>query len=610
MRRRRVPPAGRLMHLAAAAAAAAVLNLAGCASFPSPSSDSESLFIFLTENPAPRGGIERGPLELRFDGPSSFRIPVGEEQQRAFYFKIRPGRYALADSAAVGMEASASALNVPPGAVFLCPYKLTRLRSSPLVRSRALVPLGPDDQQTASGLLTDWLDYEKWFGREIVGFGPYPPRVGSQEERVQFDVSSSPPGATVTIDDQPYGVTPVTTHLQVGKHLLQLEIPGVALTKTFVDVQGKGEINVSLPILPQKEAEQAKASSGKITILLSAFQNMGSADSDNLAAAFPQVIGSDLAGDERLSLVDAGELVARSAGVPGRPDFALANTRGVDLIVSGYYTARPDGLLVYAALYDVRNEIARTSIIYTGKAGLAMFDSIDAMAAEFIKGIDRVLPEVHASSIEQGGTVQSRVVTYEKKRSQTYVIQKRQSRLDSITFVLGPNFGQTGGITYPPMPDGLLAFVPPGILYEHSFGGPWSISALVQPAVAYSANTQNGADYSATPFVSIPVSVGPEYTLSGYNVDVSFGLLAEGRFTWAFFDSGNGPQTRQQILSGALAMQTSARLYLQSRISEMPSFVYLGFNWFLIGGQMDTDFRNLRAIPIELSLNLGYGVRL
>jgi hypothetical protein len=152
--------------------------------------------------------------------------------------------------------------------------------------------------------------------------------------------------------------------------------------------------------------------------------------------------------------------------------------------------------------------------------------------------------------------------------------------------------------------------VPPGLLYEHSFGGPWSIAAMVQPAVAYSASTQNGTDYSATPFVSIPVSVGPEYTLSGYNVDVSFGLLAEGRFTWAFFDSGTGPQTRQKILSGALAMQTSARLYLQSRISEMPSFVYLGFNWFLIGGQMDADFRNLRAIPIELSLNLGYGVRL
>ncbi len=601
-----------LRRLLGSAAAAAALALAGCASFPSPASDNETLFIFLAENPGPRGGIERGPTDIRFNGPTDIGIPLGEDAQRAYYFKVKAGRYTLQDPAAVGLDPAQASFNVPPAAVFLYPYKLTRVRASLLVRNRVFAAVGPDDQRTASGLLTDWLDYENWFGREIVGFGPYPPRLGSQEEQAAFDITSTPPGATVTIDDQPWGVTPVTTHLQVGKHLLQLEIPGVALTRTFIDVEGNGEIDVKLPILAAPEAQKAKAVSGKTTILLTAFQNMGSADSNNLASAFPQVIGSDLASDERLSLVDAGDLVARGNGVPGRPDFALANQRGIDLIVSGYYTARPDGLLVYAALYDVRSEIARTSIIYTGEAGLAMFDSIDAMAADFIKGIDRVLPEIKAPSVEQGGTVQSRVITYEKKRSQTYIIDKRQALRNSLTLIVGPNISATGNILQPSGLNGVLAVVPLGLIYEHSFGGPLSLMAAVQPAIAYGTGSagQTGVDYTSTPYVNVPFYVGPEYTLSGYNVDLAFGLLGEGRFTWAIFDVGNGTHAREQILSAALVLQTSARLYLQSRVSQRPSFIYLGFSWFLVGGQMDTNFGQREPTALELCLNLGYGLRL
>ena len=609
----RTPGSGLGLHFArllGGAAAAAVLALAGCASFPSPSSNNDSLFIFLAENPSPRAGADRGPTAIRFSGPSSMSLPVGGEERRVYYARIKAGHYSLVDPAAVGVDPAKAGFDVPPAAVFLYPYKLTRVQESPLMRQRALAALSPDDQRAASEQLTDWLDYEKWFGREVLGFGPYPPRVGSPEEKVEFAVSSTPAGATVTIDDQPWGVTPVTTHLPPGKHLLQLEIPGVALTKTFVDVEGKGEIDVKLPVLAAKEAEQVKARSDRIALLLTAFQNMGSADSANLSRAFPQVIASDLAGDERLSLVDAGDLVARGDGIPGRPDFALANQRGIDLIVSGYYTARADGLLVYAALYDVRTEDVRTSIIYTGKAGLAMFDSIDAMAAEFIKGIDRVLPEVRAPSLEQGGTVQSRVVTYEKRRSQTFIIDKRQARRSLLTFITGPNISAVGNVYQPAGAGALLAITPPGIIYGYSLGGPVSLTATLQPAIAFGPGSQTGVDYTTTPYLDIPLSIGPEYTVSGYAVDVSFGLLAEGRYTSAFFDAGSGGKVRQEKLSGAISLEMSARWYLQSRISETPTFIYLGFRWFLIGGQVDANFSNPQATPLELALNVGYGFRL
>ena len=65
------------------------------------------------------------------------------------------------------------------------------------------------------------------------------------------------------------------------------------------EAQSKGEINVSLPLLQAQEAKDLKDKSQRITILLTAFQNMGSADNDNLRSVFPQVIGGDLRGNPR-----------------------------------------------------------------------------------------------------------------------------------------------------------------------------------------------------------------------------------------------------------------------------------------------------------------------
>ena len=59
-----------------------------------------------------------------------------------------------------------------------------------------------------------------------------------------------------------------------------------------------------------------------------------------------------------------------------------------------------------------------------------------------------------------------------------------------------------------------------------------------------------------------------------------------------------------------LGLQTSARLYLQTRRSDPPSFLFLGFTWFFAGMQTDVDFSRPALIPMELSLLFGYGSRL
>ena len=588
-----------------------VFLLAGCATFPGPSSEKDSLFVLFSENPVPRTGPERGSDTLHFDGPSPFGIRAGSDERRVYYIRVKPGRYTLAGSDLVAGSgpAAASGFDVPAGAIYLFPMKFTRERGDAQIRLRRLVPLVAEDQKNAAALLTDYLDYEKWLGRVIMGFGAYPPLLGHKEGDVEFDISSTPSGAQVTIDDKVWGDTPVKTTLHTGTHLLQLEIPGLALTKSFADVQSKVDMHITLHPLPAQEAKDFEKSQ-TITVLLSGFQNVGSQDYDTYRSIFPQVIGADVRGDPRFVFVDAGEVIAREGGIPGRPDFALAREKGIDLIVSGYYTARQDGLLVYAALYDVGTGLLRTSLVYTGKAGLAMFDSIDSMASEFVKGIDRALPGVRAQAVQKEGTVESRIVSYENTRAETAIIEKRQERRSSLSFIVGPSIAAVGSIYQPAFPNALFAFLPLGVIYDYTLGGPVSLAAILQPALAFGPGSNPNTPYTSVPYLDIPLRFGPAYTVFGSKVDLAFGFLGEGRFTLAWFGNGSGGKVYKPVWVFGLGLETSARLYLQSRISDRPSWFLFGFEWYLIGMETEIDLSQPRVMPLELSLSLGYGFRL
>ncbi|MGO9310353.1 MAG: PEGA domain-containing protein [Spirochaetia bacterium] len=594
---------GSLLRLLSAVTLFPVFLLAGCASFPSPSSDKDSLFVVISENPAPRTGPEKGSDTLRFNGPTPFRIRVGSEERRGYFVRVKPGRYTLAgsDLAAGPTAAAASGFDVPEGAVCLFPMKFTRERGDGQVRLRRLVPLDPEDQKNAAALLADYVDFERWLGRAVVGFGAYPPRIGHDQGNVELDISSTPSGAQVTIDERGWGATPLKATVQTGQHLLQVEIPGIASAKSLIDVQSREEMHVTLHPLPEREAKDFNDGSRKISILLSGFQNLGSTDYDNYRSVFPQVIGADLRDDTRIDLVDAGQ---------GAPDFALARQKGIDLVVSGYYTARNDGLLVHAALYDVETGLPRASITYTGKAGLAMFDSIDSMAAEFIKGIGRALPAVRQGTVKNGGTFESRTVSYENVRAETAIVEKREAMRSSLSFFVGPSVSAIGSVYQPEFPYALLAFVPFGAIYDYSLGGPISLTAILQPAVAFGPGTAPGTSYTSVPYLDIPLRVGPAYTLFGPNADFSFGFLGGARFTRAWFDNGSGGKDYKSVWVFGLDLETSARLYTQPRISDRPSYFLFGFEWYLVGVETEFDLSQPRGAPLEIALSLGYGFRL
>jgi hypothetical protein len=581
--------------------------LAGCASFPGPGSQSDSLFMLYSENPRHAASTpETGIDEVRFKGPSSFTIRMSGEEKRGYWIRVKPGRYTVEIPGPFAGYAGAplAAFDVPPGTIVLFPLKITRVNAHRLSRVRLLVPLSPEDQRNAAVLLADSIAYEEWFGRASEGFGAYPPRLGEEEGTVAVDVAASLPGAQVTIDHERWGTAPVTATLRPGKHLLQMEVPETASRRQFVDVQGKGEMTI--PLAPGEKGEMTS----KVMVLLTAFQNMGPAENDTLRPFFSQAIGAELRDDERLFVIESTDASAAAPAGQAAPDFTTADAKGIDLVIRGSYTARQDSLLVYAALYDVQSEMAIASTLYTGKVGLAMFDSIDDMVARFIMSVDAALRERSARAAARAAPVDARMVAYQRERAERDLVGNRQAMKDSLALVIGPSWS---GVPMLRMPSGfatLSAVMPLGLHYDHSFGGPFSLAASIQPAVAFENNASTGVDYASQPFLDIPLRVGPAYTLFGPGADLSFALQAEGRFLQAWFDNGTGGNDYKALWIVGLGIQTSARLYLQTRRSETPSFILLGFTWFVMGMQTEADFTRPHIIPMELSFLVGLGRRL
>jgi tetratricopeptide (TPR) repeat protein len=72
----------------------------------------------------------------------------------------------------------------------------------------------------------------------------------------QLTVMSTPPGATVVIDDQPLGVTPYTGQLAPGPHRVQLSLKGYVETEKEITVAAEhaADLTIELPAAPSAAA--------------------------------------------------------------------------------------------------------------------------------------------------------------------------------------------------------------------------------------------------------------------------------------------------------------------------------------------------------------------
>jgi tetratricopeptide (TPR) repeat protein len=81
----------------------------------------------------------------------------------------------------------------------------------------------------------------------------------SQRGVQQLTVLSEPPGATVLVDDQNLGVTPLTRELAPGRHRLVLRLPGYADKSMELRLEPQTPQDVSLQLDPASAAPSAKS---------------------------------------------------------------------------------------------------------------------------------------------------------------------------------------------------------------------------------------------------------------------------------------------------------------------------------------------------------------
>lgn len=89
-------------------------------------------------------------------------------------------------------------------------------------------------------------------------------RLLEAREPAVLRVSTQPPGATVYVDDQPFGTTPVEEQLPEGNHAIRVELDGyVVRTREVTSVAGVAEsLDVELQPLPKKGNTKALFAAG------------------------------------------------------------------------------------------------------------------------------------------------------------------------------------------------------------------------------------------------------------------------------------------------------------------------------------------------------------
>jgi len=76
----------------------------------------------------------------------------------------------------------------------------------------------------------------------------------------QLTVLSSPPGATLLVDDRPLGVTPWTGELRPGSHRIELRLRGYRQAASVFDLRPDRAAEVSLSLVAGEEAQVPSAS--------------------------------------------------------------------------------------------------------------------------------------------------------------------------------------------------------------------------------------------------------------------------------------------------------------------------------------------------------------
>lgn len=598
-----------------------LLLLPGCRSIGPPREEEDSLLIVVDAIPP---GVSGETEKLSFSGPKEFNMTIRRQDFSVHYKPMPSGEYTYIDP---GTQAKVS-FTLNPDTVFLFPKKAVMDDEGEII----LTHITPQDQKRVSEDIADFIGFSEWFGKYFQGFGPYRPRFTLDKERYDFEIISRPEGAEVLIDGQNWGKAPITADLEPGKHLVRLEMEGFNPAQTFIDVTGPGKAEISLTRPTEKVSEEETEAEGaaditqdKYSLLISPLNNIGDKDFDYLRSVFSDVIASVLYKKDNIQVIlesdasDESEMTNSSTTgytVEGRPDFSRAEELGAELMVSGRFKAEEKDLFVHASLYDVRTGQVKTSIMYTGEAGLAMFESIDGMTEQFMENITRVLPAVGKEVIEEKQEINREIISYEKKVSVKEIIDRRLSWKNSISggvtwgggfeqiVISGNTFdyntSRTGGPSL-----GLLA------TYDRELFKPVSLAVRGGVIFSEASDAFLGTD---TATWEVPIYAGPSLSFYGKTLDLNLGILGLFRFIDGFdywdYDFSQYEEIGPFITLG-VSIEAGIKWYLNKRLSTTPSFIHFGMLIDPLSWRIDIETENDPVmVPFYGTFYIGFGVRI
>ena len=100
------------------------------------------------------------------------------------------------------------------------PHILSTVKSSEGLIQTKTGSINEEDRQKAADDLADHLDFTSWAGRDFIGFGSIKPSLIDKHNQHNLELTSTPSGAEIFLDDVYIGKTPMTFLVDESKHIL------------------------------------------------------------------------------------------------------------------------------------------------------------------------------------------------------------------------------------------------------------------------------------------------------------------------------------------------------------------------------------------------------
>ncbi len=381
-----------------------LLILAACTSVPRASSPDQSLLVLLSD--------------IEYDLPQRMIVQLQEGAEQVAFERdgiallpVLPGPVRIEED---------EQLTIPAGAVVLYPRVV-----GPEEYRRDVLPA---DQRRAMEILTRYVGFEEWFGKEFVNFGPYRPKQYLSGEFFPLEIRSEPEGSTITIDNVVWGETPQTLELNAGKYLIEISKEGFSSYRKVVTVESP--LALSPRLLPLEDDDRDLPE--QFEIVVNPVISMNPEDNP-YGDVITSTLMINLDSNPRLRAAIGDEA---GPGTP-YPDFLAAEEAGADLMVSGRYHLEGESLYLEAVLYETTSRRIKTAETYVTETGFAVFDSIDEISAGFAEAVSRSLPHPGSPIMEKESAISEQLVVYEQQIYRDRMIRSRLDRKNQISLQVG-----------------------------------------------------------------------------------------------------------------------------------------------------------------------------